>query len=56
MKLLPPYTISLLLPAFHPVLDVVVLSTLTFHFHAGGEVALSHESVVLSTGMYAAHP
>ena len=52
MKLLPPYTISLLLPAFHPVLDVVVLSTLTFDFLAGGEVAPKHESVVLSTGMY----
>ena len=52
MTLLPPYTISLLLPAFHPVLDVIVLGSITFEFRGGGEVASRHESVVLSTGMY----
>lgn len=52
MKLLPPYSITLLLPAFHPVLDVVVLGRMTFDFRAGGEVAASYESLVSSTGMY----
>jgi hypothetical protein len=52
MTLLPPYTISLLLPAFHPVLDVVVLGIMTFDFRAGGEVTAAHQSVVMSTGMY----
>ena len=52
MKLLPPYTVSLLLPSFHPVLDVVVLGTISFEFRAGGELAASQQSVVLSTGMY----
>ena len=52
MKLLPPYSVSVLLPAFHPVLDVVVLGSITFDFRAGGEVVTVHDSVVLSTGMY----
>jgi hypothetical protein len=52
MKLLPPYSITLLLPAFHPVLDVVVLGRVIFDFRAGGEVVVGHESLVSSTGMY----
>jgi hypothetical protein len=52
MMLLPPYTVSLLLPSFHPVLDVLVLGMITFEFRAGGEVTASHNSVVMSTGMY----
>jgi hypothetical protein len=52
MQMLPPFTISLLVPAFHPVLDVVVLGSIVFEFKAGGEVAATHNSVVSSTGTY----
>jgi hypothetical protein len=52
MALLPPYSITLLLPAFHPVLDVVVLGRVTFDFRAGGEIVVEQESLVTSTGIY----